>query len=100
MAARFPGLAAAALVAAVAVYLLRGEPDPGDGRVIYGVVAVLLLGATLSIAGSLAHDPWWRRVLFGFAGAIVLVMAWLGGLSFGPLLIPAIFLLLFAFSRG
>ena len=103
MDARLPGFAAAALVAGVAlvyILVLSGEPDPGDGPAVYFVVAALLLGAALSVLGALAGDPWWRRVLFGFAGGLVLVLAWLGGLSFGPLLIPAIFLLAFAFSRG
>lgn len=102
MAARLPGVTAAAIVAAVVVVVtvIWDEPDAGDGAAIWFVTGSLALGAALSLAGTFPRDPWWRRVLFGFAGAIVGVMSWLGALSFGPLLIPAVLLLVFAFARG
>jgi hypothetical protein len=103
MASRLPGVLAAAMVVAVAVIYLDiifGEPEPNPGTVVAFVTGALVLGAALSIVGSLAHAPWWRRVLFGFAAAIVLVIAWLGALSIGLLLVPAVLLLAFAFGRG
>ena len=103
MASRLPGVLAAAIVAGVAVIYLDiifGEPEPHLGAIVAFVTGALVLGAALSIAGSLAHDRWWRRVLFGFAAAIVLVIAWLGALSIGLLLVPAVLLLAFAFGRG
>jgi hypothetical protein len=103
MASRIPGVLAAAIVAGVAVFylvIIFGEPEPNDGTVVAFVAGALALGAALSIAGSLAHDPWWRRVLFGFAAAIVLLIAWLGAFSIGLLLVPAVLLLMFALGRG
>lgn len=103
MASRLPGVLAAAIVAGVAVLhlvIIFDEPGGSDGTVVAFVAGALVLGAVLSIAGSLAHEPWSRRVLFGFAAAIVFVIAWLAGFSFGLLLVPAVLLLAFALGRG
>ena len=103
MAARQPGLIAAALVAGVAVLYLgviRSESGPNDIGIVSFYAGLMLLAAALSVGGSVANDAYWRRLLLGIAGAITLGCAWLGALSIGPLLLPAVLLLMFAFGRG
>ena len=102
-AARLPGLVAAAMLASVAVLyvsIIRSEPDPNPMDVVAFYAGTMLVAAGLAAGGSFASDPYWRRLQLGIAGAIALVCAWLGALSIGPLLLPAVILLVFAFSRG
>jgi len=59
-----------------------------------------LVAAALVVGGSLAQDPYWRRLQFGIAAGITLLCGWLTGLSIGILFLPALILLVFALARG
>lgn len=105
MTQRLPGLVASALLAAIAViyvWLILGQSETHHS--FRGVVplftGIVVLAATLSAGGSLARDPYWRRLQFGIAAVITLVCGWLTGLSIGILFLPALFLLVFALARG
>ena len=103
MAARLPGLLAASLVGGVAVLyiaMIRGQGDVRDITVVVAFSSALVATAVAALAGSLARDPYWRRLAFGIAAAIAFVCMWLTGLSIGPVLFPAVVLLAFAFARG
>jgi hypothetical protein len=103
MAARLPGLIAAAMVGGVAVLyiaVIRSQGEVHDMTVVAGFASALFVTAVAGLAGSLAHDPYWRRLAFGSAATIAFVCMWLSGLSIGPLLLPAVVLLAFAFGRG
>ena len=58
------------------------------------------MATLLAPGGSLARDPYWRRLQFGIAAAITLVCAWLSALSIGIVFLPALLLLVFAITRG
>ena len=103
MTARMPGLVAAALVVGVAVLYLAiilGESGPNDMGVVWFFTGVMLLAAALAVGGSLAQDPYWRRLQFGIAAGITFLCGWLTGLSIGILFLPALILLVFALARG
>lgn len=103
MAARLPGLMAAAMVAGVAILyiaIIRSQGEVHDMTVVAGFASALFVAAGAALTGSLARDPYWRRLAFGIAAAIAFFCMWLAGLSIGPLLLPAVVLLAFAVSRG
>ena len=103
MAARLPGLLAAAMVGGVAVLyvaIIRSQDEVHGMTVVVAFSSALFAAAVAALAGSLARDPYWRRLAFGIAAAIAFVWMWLTGLSIGPMLFPAVVLLAFAFARG
>ena len=103
MAARLPGLLAAMLVGGVAVLylaIIRSQGEVHDMTVVVSFASALVVTAVLALGGSLAHDPYWRCLAFGIAASIAFVCMWLTGLSIGPLLLPAVVLLAYAFGRG
>jgi hypothetical protein len=103
MAARLPGLIAAAMVAGVAILyvaIIRSQGEVHDLTVVIGFASALFTAAGAALVGALARDPYWRRLAFGIAAAITFACAWLSGLSIGPLLVPAVVLLAFSVSRG
>lgn len=103
MAERLPGLVAAAMLAAIAVLYIAlvGQDDShGHGERVAFFASCIVGAALLAVGGSLARDPYWRRLQFGIAAAITLVCAWLTALSIGMAFWPALLLLVFALSRG
>ena len=104
MAGRLAGLLAAVMITGVAVLYLaiihsQESPHGDDGRVAL-FAGVMGLAALLAVGGSFAVDPYWRRLLFGIAAAVTLVLGILGALSIGMLFLPPLLLLAFAFGRA
>ncbi|MDQ3778220.1 MAG: hypothetical protein M3310_05055 [Actinomycetota bacterium] len=99
MAARIAAFAAAAIVAAVAalyLYAVRADGDADDA----GSVAVfaLALAASATLAGIAPFVRSGHR-RFGFlatAAVLTAVLAVVSGFSVGPLLVPAVLLLVYA----
>jgi hypothetical protein len=94
---------AAAMVGGVAVLyiaVIRSQGEVHDTSVVAGFSSALFAAVVTALAGSLAGDSYGRGLAFGIAAAIAFVCMWISGLSIGPLLLPAVVLLAFAFARG
>jgi hypothetical protein len=103
MATRLPVLVSAAMLAAIAVLylvLVAQDDSHGHGERVAFFASCIVVATLLAIGGSLAGDPYWRRLQFGIAAAITVICAWLAALSIGMLFLPALLLLVFALTRG
>ena len=99
MASRVAALVAAAIVAAVDVlylYVIFGEDEGNEAAIVTFVAASLALAALLAAGGALTNRRDRRGGLLGAAFVFTLVITIVGGLSIGPLLIPALLLIAFA----
>ncbi|MBA2361765.1 MAG: hypothetical protein H0V79_12690 [Actinobacteria bacterium] len=98
MGARIACLGAAAVIAAVDVLhlyveLRKDESDAAGGASVFALA--LATAAGLTVAGAFVHE---RPRRFGFLGTAVtltLVLAVVSGFSVGPLLVPAVVMLLY-----
>ena len=104
MSARIPGLIASTFLASVAILYFNEvyltEDDRHDSGVVFFFAGTILSAALLAAGGSVAQDPYWRRLQFGIAAAIVFVCSWLTGASIGPLFWLPLLLLVYAVIRG
>jgi len=95
MAPRIAALAAAAIVAAVAVvYLYASSDDEASIRVSAGLAFATTAG--LSVAGAFATERTRRAGMLGTGAAFALAIAVVAAASVGPLLVPAVVLLVYA----
>ena len=99
MAPRIAALAGAAVVAAVAGVYVYGNLD-GDASIVISAALALATTAGLAVAGAFAADRTRRTGLLGTAAAFALAIAVVAAASVGPLLVPAVVLLVYSmFSR-
>jgi hypothetical protein len=99
MAARIAALGAAALIAAVDalyLYVINQEEGPNDAATVTTFALALATAALLAVAGAFVRDRASRGGLLGTSAALVTVLAVLSGFSVGPLLVPAVVMLLYS----
>ena len=99
MAARIAALGAAAIIAAVGVLYLYSvaaddEPDDGGGVAVFALA--LAIAFALAAVGGFLGDRHRRFGFLGTAAALAAVIAVVSGFSVGPLLVPAVLMLLYA----